>query len=181
MRTNQRMRPAAGRASAAAVAVLLVSIVLCSLLLSSCSQNNPINEGETYLNGSWYHDDGDLHVGYNFFPNGTGFLFIGSTPVPMRYGLYMGNLYLDTDGDVSVLPFGTDGDALLIGNLRFLPVESPEGSVVPADSSAQTSDTASQSGNSGFPTVVLIIAGIVCAILIAVILVRYFSRRGKSR
>ena len=161
--------------------MLTAVMLLTALAAGAAKKPQWLTKGETYLNGSWYHDDGDLHVGYNFFPNGTGFLFIGSTPVPMRYGLYMGNLYLDTDGDVSVLPFGTDGDALLIGNLRFLPVESPEGSVVPADSSAQTSDAGPQSEKSAFPTVVLIIAGIVCAILIAVILVRYFSRRGKSR
>lgn len=157
--------------------LLAVAAVLATVLLTSaCTLNSGvINTGETYLNGSWYHDDGTLRVGYNFFENGTGFLFIGTAVKPIRYGVYMNNLYLEIDGELSVLPFGQEGDELLIQNLRFLPVTDPENGLSADQSLEQPGQPETPKGQLIF----LIAAAAVVVLLIAAILIRYFRSRSK--
>ena len=156
---------------------LLLALLLLAALSAAVScglGSGPINDGETYLNGSWYNEE--LRVGYNFFDNGTGFMFIGTeTQIPLRYGIYMGNLYMDTDGDVSVLPFGVEEDHLLIGNLPYLPV-GPDDSVVPVSESSLPAPA----DNSGAKRWILIGAGVITALLAIAILIRYFRRRKPS-
>ncbi|MBO4366272.1 MAG: hypothetical protein J5843_01310 [Clostridia bacterium] len=155
---------------------LIAALLTAVLFAAACSLNTRvINTGETYLDGSWYHDDGDLRVGYNFFNNGTGFLFIGSTVQTIRYGIYMNNLYLDIDGDLSVLPFGQDGDELLIGNIRFLPVTDPENGF----STDQSLESAAEPQGTDTGRIILIISATVVVLLVAAILIRFFRTRSK--
>ena len=98
--------------------------VLLLLALVGCggSNPNPINKGETYLDGSWYNED--LNIGYNFFPNGTGFQFIGSTVNPIRYGFFGDALYVSVfDEEAQPLPYSEEGDNLKIFGFMFYPVE----------------------------------------------------------
>ena len=98
--------------------------ILLLLALFGCGGSNSaaINKGETYLDGSWYNDD--LNIGYNFFPNGTGFQFIGSTVNPIRYGFYGDALYVSVfDGEAQPLPYSEEGDNLKIFGFMFYPVE----------------------------------------------------------
>ena len=156
---------------------LAAALLTVLLLTAACSLNSHvINTGETYLNGSWYHDDGDLRVGYNFFDNGTGFMFIGSTVQPIRYGVYMNNLYLNIDGDLSVLPFGQDGDELLIGNIRFLPVTDPENGF----STDQSLEPSAEPQGTDTGRVILIVSAAVVVLLIAAILIRFFKTRSRT-
>lgn len=102
--------------SAAAIAVMAI------LLLCGCAPG-PINQGETYLDGAWYFSDETigLNVGYNFFPDGGGYQFIGSTVNPIRYGVYEGNIYIAVgDGGADVFSFARNGEHILIGGLEYL-------------------------------------------------------------
>lgn len=108
------------------------SVIFCiALLFALCFPLNclaatefePINQGETYLDGSWYLDEAGLQVGYNFFPNGGGFLFVGETVVPIRHGIWNGRLYVSDNGNVESFPFQLDGDGIRIDGLLYLPVE----------------------------------------------------------
>ncbi|MBP5230672.1 MAG: hypothetical protein ILO68_02995 [Clostridia bacterium] len=160
--------------------LLLAVLTALSLLPAACSApGTAINTGETYLDGSWYYDDGDLRVGYNFFPNGTGYLFVGNTPTPIRYGIYMGNLYVDANGDVNALPFGEEGENLLIGGLTFRPVVSPDDSGAALLSTPESVDPSlpSDTGGTAFRTAALILAALVVLALIAAILFRFFRNR----
>lgn len=99
-------------------------LLLSLLLLCSCSEHRVLREGETYLDGSYYFSQGDLNVGYNFFPDGTGYLFIGSTVNPIRYGIYGQQFYLSVaDGTVEVFPFATAGEDILINGLCYVSVK----------------------------------------------------------
>lgn len=108
---------------------LALSLSVC--LLCGCGagetgssvQPDPINEGETYLDGCWYLDEGDLHVGYNLFPDGGGFLFVGETVVPIRYGISGGYLYIADNGGVESFPFQASEDGIWIDDLLYQPVE----------------------------------------------------------
>ena len=171
------MRITSGRRAASILCLILLTACLACVvfLAASCGDSSSvINSGETYLNGSWYHDEEGLKVGYNFFPNGTGFLFIGETVRPIRYGVYMSNIYTDINGELSVLPFGTDGEDLLIGNIRFLPVLSPEDGF-----SADESMLSAQETEESRP-VFIWIALAVCGLLIVFILIRFFKTRSGS-
>lgn len=102
--------------------------VFALVLLCGCAPG-PINEGETYLDGSWYHSNESLglNVGYNFFPDGGGYQFIGSTVNPIRYGVYEGNIYIAVgDGSADVFPFEQSGENIIIGGLEYLYAEEDE-------------------------------------------------------
>lgn len=98
---------------------------LCCIILCACNADThtPLHEGETYLDGSWYFSEGNLHVGYNFFPDGGGQQFIGGTTIPMRYGILGQTLYLLMDEQLSSLSFAQTEEGLLIGGLLFQPVD----------------------------------------------------------
>ncbi|MBQ5791092.1 MAG: hypothetical protein IIW19_00090 [Clostridia bacterium] len=92
------------------ISAALLSL-LCLLLLCGCAPG-PINDGETYLDGAWYFSDPSLglNVGYNFFPDGGGYQFIGSTVNPIRYGVYEGNIYIAVgDGPADSFSFEISG------------------------------------------------------------------------
>lgn len=100
--------------------LLLVSVLLCAC--GKTAENEPIHPGETYLDGAYYNDA--LCVGYNFFPNGTGFQFIGSTVNPIRYGISDGRLFVSVNGaPVDSLSFEKEPENLQIGGIAFLPLK----------------------------------------------------------
>ena len=96
-------------------------LLLCAVLLCACGEeakNKPIHPGETYLNGGYYNDE--LRVGYSFFPDGTGFQFIGSTVNPIRYGIIDGKLFVSVnDAPADSFSFAQSEDALDIGGIPF--------------------------------------------------------------
>ncbi len=103
---------------------LTIALILLSLfLLGGCSEQQQIHKGETYIDGAYYLSQGDLNVGYRFFPDGTGYLFIGSTAHMMRYGLYEQRLYLSVSGgEVESFRFEQSGEDILIDGLCYLHV-----------------------------------------------------------
>lgn len=97
--------------------------IVCCVLLCSCSPA-PINRGETYLEGTWYHSDDYLDVGYNLFADGGGFLFIGDNVSTIRYGIFEGRFYLSANGEKATsMDFSKTEEGLLIGGMLFVPVE----------------------------------------------------------
>ena len=104
---------------------LCMALMLSLCLLCGCGGNEPepLVEGETYLEGLWYMGEGGLHVGYNLFSDGGGFLFIGETVVPIRYGISGEYLYISDNGNVETLSFSSAEDGLWIDGMLFRSVE----------------------------------------------------------
>ncbi len=103
---------------------LVLSALLSLCLLCGCSGQQQIHEGETYLDGAYYLSEGDLHVGYRFFSDGAGYLFIGSTVHMMRYGVYEQRLYLSVaGGEVESFRFEQTDEGILIDGLCYLHME----------------------------------------------------------
>lgn len=137
----------------------LLPLAVCAalvLLMSGCGEIKiaPINEGETYVEGSWYFSEGGLDVGYNLFADGGGYQFIGNVGNPIRYGIYNGEIYISVNGgDAVSFDFAKTEEGLVIAGLLYVPVEEkPEiaesiAAMVEAQSSeAETSNSAEQIG-----------------------------------
>ena len=164
-------------------AFLLAALLLSLCLLCACGETKPgpIHEGETYIEGLWYLGEGELHVGYNFFSDGGGFLFIGETAVPIRYGISGESIYISDNGNMECLSFSSTDEGLWIDGMLFLPVEEdPEVSaaIESMRSEAQQSAASSNSAQTGKLLVQLVT--LAAAAGVAVILVRYLRNRKRS-
>lgn len=170
--------------------VLLLAALLLSLcLLCGCGTEeikpDPINEGETYLEGCWYLNEDDLHVGYNLFPDGGGFLFIGETVIPIRYGISGGYFYVSDNGNVESFPFQSGEDGIWIGDMLYRPMEDdPEISAAvesmraEMDLSEESVPSSEPSGQIGVLLVQLVT--LAAAVGIVVILAVFFRKRRKK-
>ena len=144
--------------------------VCCICLFCGCSPA-PLNEGETYLEGTWYYSDDLVNVGYNLFADGGGFLFIGDNVSTIRYGIYGGQFYVSANGEQpNVLSFRETEEGLLIGGMLFVPVkENPraEESIQQALSRAEeTGEVEKQAPNVGFYVTAAIAFALVILILV---------------
>ena len=162
------------------ISAALLSL-LCRLLRCGCAPG-PINDGETYLDGAWYFSDPSLglNVGYNFFPDGGGYQFIGSTVNPIRYGVYEGNIYIAVgDGPADSFSFEQKGDTLVIGGLEYLYApEDESGSQSVGEDVSATESVSSDPlapGGIAFYVIAVIAFGLVIFILIWV--VRTFRKK----
>lgn len=154
----------------------ILPVILILTVLSGCgSSEKPLVAGESYLDGSWYYDDGTLQVGYNLFNNGTGFLFIGETVTPIRYGIYGNEFYIENQGEISKQSYETEGDCIRIGQLLFLPVsDNPElASSIEQQKNEQNTDP--QISNST-KYIIAAVAVALSAILV-MFLVRWYRKR----
>ena len=161
---------------------LCLALAVCLLLLTACGLTKiaPINEGETYLEGSWYFEE--LHVGYNFFPDGGGYQFIGETVVPIRYGVFNHSIYLVDSGGVVDFTFEETDEGILIGGLLFLPVE--ENPEIAESVEAMLSEAEKQAAEESLPLfrqMILRFATLAAAVAILVILCRYFVKKKKGQ
>ena len=162
--------------------LLCLALLLPLFLLCGCGEfkPEPLNQGETYLEGFWYLEEGELRVGYNLFSDGGGFLFIGETVVPIRYGLFEGDIYISDNGNVEVLPFLAAEEGLWIDGMLFRPMdEDPEISAavesIRSEAQQNTSSSPSQIG-----TTVTQLVTLAAAVGVVVILVQFFRKRKKS-
>ncbi|MCH5184209.1 MAG: hypothetical protein J1E00_08545 [Oscillospiraceae bacterium] len=169
--------------------LLLTALFLSLCLLCGCGAQeikpDPINEGETYLEGCWYLNDGDLHVGYNLFPDGGGFLFIGETVIPIRYGISGGYFYVSDNGNVESFPFRTGENGIWIGDMLYQPMEDdPEISAAVESMRAEmdlSEKDAPSSGSSGQIGALLVqLITLAAAVGIVVILAMFFRKRRKK-
>ncbi len=157
-----------------------VLMTVCSLcLLCGCSPG-PLNDGETYLEGTWYYSDDLVNVGYNLFADGGGFLFIGDNVSAIRYGIFEGRFYISANGEQPTsMEFAKTEEGLLIGGMLFVPVEedpSAEESIQQALSRAEEEGTvAKPAPNVGFYVTAAIAFAL--AIFIMLWLVRYFRNK----
>lgn len=162
---------------------ILPLLALCiALLLGGCGdvKISPINEGETYVEGSWYFSDAGLDVGYNLFADGGGYQFIGSIINPIRYGIYEGNIYISVGGgEAAVFSYEQTEKGLLIAGLLYEPVEedpavaaSIEAMLEAQSSQPQTSEDAKQIG-------IYISAALTVAFVVFIMI--WFSRTMKKR
>ncbi len=157
-----------------------VLAVITLLLLCGCAPG-ALNEGETYLDGAWYFSDETigLNVGYNFFPDGGGYQFIGSTVNPIRYGIYEGNIYIAVgDGGADAFPFGRNGENILIGGLEYVfaeeDAEATESIEAVLSAEAASKQPASE-GNVLFYVTALLAFGVVIFLIVWV--VRTFRKK----
>lgn len=105
------------------ISIFACVLLCCVCILCSCSPE-PLNKGETYLEGTWYHSDGLVDVGYNLFADGGGFLFIGDNVSTIRYGIFEGQFYVAANGEqTTAMSFEETEEGLLIGGMLFIPVE----------------------------------------------------------
>lgn len=171
--------------------LLFMALFLSLCLLCGCegpgraeeAEPEPINRGETYLDGAWYLEEETLHIGYNLFPNGGGFLFIGETVIPIRYGVFDGYLYVSDNGNVESFPIQAAEDGLWIDGMLYQPVaENPEASAAvesmreaQQESSSAVSEAAPQTGK-----LVMQLITLAAAVGVVVILVQFFRKRRKS-
>lgn len=167
--------------------ILLPTALLILCLLCSCGavEPGPINEGETYLDGAWYLDDAGLQIGYSFFPEGRGFLFIGETVVPIRYGISGEYLYVSDNGAVEEHAFLATEDGLRIDGLLFLPVEEDPNAAASVEAmlseamqqepASDLSDTSPQAGER-----ILQLITLAAAVGVVVILVQFLRKRRKN-
>lgn len=160
--------------------VSAVLAVFALLLLCGCAPG-AINEGETYLEGAWYFSDETigLNVGYNFFPDGGGYQFIGSTVNPIRYGVYEGNIYIAVgDGRADAFSFEQKGDSIVIGGLEYLYAEEDEDtaqSIADIISKDSPSDPQAPTGGVTFYILACVAFGLVIFLLVWV--VRTFRKK----
>ena len=160
----------------------VVLAVFALLLLCGCAPS-AINEGETYLSGAWYFSDETigLNVGYNFFPDGGGYQFIGSTVNPIRYGIYEGNIYIAVgDGRTDVFPFERTGDSIVIGGLEYLYAEEDQDtaqSIADTVSKEESARAEAPTGGVTFYILACIAFGLV--ILAVVWVVRTFRKKAQ--
>ena len=174
-------------------ALLCMAFLLSLCLLCGCGEiePQPLADGETYLEGLWYMEEEGLHVGYSFFSDGGGFLFIGETVVPIRYGISGDSLYVSDNGNVETLPFFASEEGLWIDGMLFRPVEEdPEVSAAVESmrqeamrseamrSEAQQSTDSSDASQTGKFVVQLIT--LAAAAGVVVILIRFLRNRKKS-
>lgn len=167
---------------------ILCALVLLLCLLAGCGITDPapLNKGETYLDGAWYLDDDSLHVGYNFFPDGGGFLFIGETVVPIRYGVLGERIYIYNDTGLQDFTFGFAESGILIGGVLYQPVEEDmetAASIEALLSNAQAQEQqqpAEESAPFGIQLFLQLIT-LAAAAAVVVILVRYFSKKRKKQ
>lgn len=149
--------------------LLCLLCTVCCILLCGCSPS-AINDGETYLEGTWYHSDGYLDVGYNLFADGGGFLFVGDNVSTIRYGIFEGMFYISANGETpTAMTFEETEDGLIIGGIHFIPVkEDPavEESINQALSRAEENEETSSSTNIPF----YITAAIALALVIFIML-----------
>ena len=104
------------------IVILLLALTLLLIGCGSETKAAPIHEGETYLDGGFYNNE--LHIGYSFYPDGSGFQFIGTVVNPIRYGVFEGKLYLSVGGEApDALSFEEKEDLLEIGSLPFTKME----------------------------------------------------------
>lgn len=150
------------------------------LLLCGCAPG-PINEGETYLDGAWYHSNPvlGLNVGYNFFPDGGGYQFIGSTVNPIRYGVYEGNIYIAVgDGKADVFPFEQNGENIVISGLEYLYAEEDEetaGSI--ADMVSKEEQDGTQDPVQGAAFYVIAILSFAIAVTLVLLMMRALRKK----
>lgn len=130
--------------------LLCALCAVCCLLLCGCSPS-PINDGETYLEGTWYHSDEYVDVGYNLFADGGGFLFVGDNVSTIRYGIFDGRFYISANGEApTAMTYEQTEEGLLIGGLLFVPVKedpSAEESINQALSRAEEEGVLEQPSN----------------------------------
>ena len=161
---------------------LKLCILLVAVLLCGCGDAviAPINEGETYLEGTWYFSDGGLNVGYNLFADGGGYQFIGMTSNPIRYGIYGGQFYVALLGEeATAFDFEQTDEGLRIGGLLYLPVQDdPEtASSIAALIEAQSSEGEKESGAETFGFYLsLILTGVLIGLIVI-----WFARTQKKR
>lgn len=173
--------------------VLLTAAFLSLCLLCGCGANEsggaaepePLHEGETYLDGFWYLEEDDLHVGYNLFPDGGGFLFIGETVIPIRYGIYGGDFYEFDGNEVKSRSFQAGEDGIWIGGMLYRPLEEdPEVSSAvemmrsEAERAEQTSASSEASPQIG--KTVMQLVTLAAAVGVVVILVGFLRKRKKN-
>ncbi len=157
-----------------------VLAVFALLLLCGCAPG-AINEGETYLEGAWYFSDETigLNVGYNFFPDGGGYQFIGSTVNPIRYGVYEGNIYIAVgNGGADVFSFEQKGESIVIGGLEYLYAEEDEDtaqSIAATISKEAPADPQAPTGGITFYVLACVAFGLVIFLLVWV--VRTFRKK----
>lgn len=162
----------------------ICALVLLLCLLAGCGAVTPapLHEGETYLDGSWYLDDGMLQVGYNFFSDGGGYLFIGETVVPIRYGVFGDQIYVYDNAEMQAFSFSINEEGLWIGGMLYQPVaDDPE---VAASVEAMLSEAQqnSSSDSSLFRVDSLLrIVTLASAVAIVVILFRYFKKKKQKK
>lgn len=160
--------------------VSAVLAVFALLLLCGCAPG-PINEGETYLEGAWYFSDETigLNVGYNFFPDGGGYQFIGSTVNPIRYGVYEGNIYIAVgDGKADVFPFEQNGENIVISGLEYLYAEEDEetaGSI--ADMVSKEEQDGTQDPVQGAAFYVIAILSFAIAVTLVLLMMRALRKK----
>lgn len=159
--------------------------MLCAafvLLMSGCGEVKiaPINEGETYLEGSWYFSEGGLNVGYNLFADGGGYQFIGTVGNPIRYGIYNGEIYISVNGGDAVrFDFAKTEEGLMIAGLLYAPVEENPEVAESIAAMMETQSSEAETGNSAERIGLYISLALTLTFLVFVML--WFARVQKKR
>lgn len=160
------------------------ALILLLCLLAGCGAVTPapLHEGETYLDGSWYLDDGILQIGYNFFPDGGGYLFIGETVVPIRYGVLGACIYVYDNAEMQEFSFASSEEGLWIGGMLYQPVaDDPEVAMsVEALLSEAQQEQPQESPTSGLELLLRLVT-LAAAVAIVVILFRYFKKKKQQK
>lgn len=165
-----------------------MTLILFLCLLCGCSgtEPGPLVEGETYIEGLWYLGEGELHVGYNLFSDGGGFLFIGETVVPIRYGISGEYIYISDNSNVEALSFSSAEDGLWIDGMLFRKVEdNPDASAavesIRSEAQRQEAQQATASSNaSQTGKLVVQLITLAAAVGVVVILVRFLRNRKRT-
>lgn len=164
-------------------ALLCMALFLPLCLLCGCggTEPEPLVDGETYLEGFWCLEEEELHVGYNLFSDGGGFLFIGETVVPIRYGISGEYLYISDNGNVERLPFFSAEEGLWIDGMLFLPVEEdPETSAMVESMREEARQAAASASSAQTGKLAVQLVTLAAAAGVVVILVRFLRNRKKS-
>ena len=100
------------------ITAVVALMLLASVLLMSCEKE----QGE-YISGSYMNDS--LNVGYNFFPNGTGFQFINENAYMIEYVIKDGNITITTLVEPKVIEtfsFEQYSESVIIGGVIYIVV-----------------------------------------------------------
>lgn len=163
--------------------LLCLTLLLSLCLLCGCGESGPepLAEGETYLEGMWYTEEMEPHVSYNLFSDGGGFLFVGETVIPIRYGISGEYIYISDNGNVESFPFRATEDGIWIDGMFYQPMEKdPEVSAAVESMRAEAERSTASSGNSsqGVEFIVQLVT-LAAAVGVVVILVRFLRKRKK--
>lgn len=160
-----------------------MTLILFLCLLCGCggTEPGPLVEGETYMEGLWYLGEEELHVGYNLFSDGGGFLFIGETAVPIRYGISGEYIYISDNGNVEALPFSSAEDGLWIDGMLFRPVEDdPEASAAVESMRSEAQQLTASTNASQTGKLVVQLITLAAAAGVVVILVQFLRNRKRT-